>query len=136
MDQNIEVGVRCRPLSSKEIDRGCAPIIQMTPTNNPLKISYLIIVMHFSNSTQEMVYRDLGLPLLSQALDGFNGTIFAYGQTGSGKSHSMTGTESDRGIIPRLNNDLWSLTKEKLQTFKAGSDGNGGDFQFMITVSN
>ena len=38
-----------------------------------------------------------GMPVVSQALDGFNGTIFAYGQTGSGKSWSMIGAENNKG---------------------------------------
>ena len=37
------------------------------------------------------------MPVVSQALDGFNGTIFAYGQTGSGKSWSMIGAENNKG---------------------------------------
>ena len=33
-------------------------------------------------STQDMIYQDIGLPLLDRAFEGYNGTIFAYGQTG------------------------------------------------------
>ena len=29
------------------------------------------------------------------------GLIFAYGITGSGKTHTMTGTPSDSGLLPR-----------------------------------
>jgi hypothetical protein len=46
--------------------------------------------------------------VISEVLEGFNGTIFAYGQTGSGKTHTMFGPEGfvepdspERGIIPR-----------------------------------
>ena len=46
---------------------------------------------YFTDSKQEQVFEHLGQPLLVQAFEGFNGTIFAYGQTGSGKSFSMTG---------------------------------------------
>jgi hypothetical protein len=34
-------------------------------------------------TSQEKVYKDLGLYILKKALEGYNGTIFAYGQTGS-----------------------------------------------------
>ena len=44
-----------------------------------------------SNSTQEDIYREVGLPVLNNILDGFNGTIMAYGQTSSGKTHTMQG---------------------------------------------
>lgn len=44
------------------------------------------------DTQQEAVYKDLGVPILESALNGYNGTIFAYGQTGAGKTHSITGT--------------------------------------------
>ena len=44
-----------------------------------------------------IVIVSLGMPIVAQALDGFNGTIFAYGQTGSGKSWSMIGKEGNKG---------------------------------------
>lgn len=85
---------------------------------------------YFTETNQDDVYRDLGLPLLLQAVDGFNGTIFAYGQTGSGKSHSMMGTETDKGIVPRINDDLFKLTNERSQL----PSDQGGKVQFLITV--
>ena len=143
MDLNVKVGVRCRPLSSKEIERGCSCIVSMTDKTVQIKKTddelsqkdFTFDHCYFTDSTQDAVYRDLGFPLLSQAMEGFNGTIFAYGQTGAGKSHSMTGTSSDKGIVPRLNDDLWRLTQESLKTFRQSSDGATGDSQFMITVT-
>lgn len=44
-------------------------------------------------TTQDLVYGDLGKPMVTAAFDGFNGTVFAYGQTGSGKSWSMMGAQ-------------------------------------------
>ena len=44
----------------------------------------------------------------SPALDGYNACIFAYGQTGSGKSFSMMGSEENKGIIPRLCENLFA----------------------------
>jgi Tfp pilus assembly pilus retraction ATPase PilT len=43
------------------------------------------------NSTQEEVFEQVGLPVLQNILDGFNGCIMAYGQTSSGKTHTMQG---------------------------------------------
>lgn len=48
-------------------------------------------------------------PLVRSTLNGFNATIFAYGQTSSGKTHSILGTESDPGIIPRSTQDIFSI---------------------------
>lgn len=40
-------------------------------------------------------------------LQGYNACIFAYGQTGSGKSYTMMGTSDNKGIIPRLCDELF-----------------------------
>ena len=39
------------------------------------------------------VFKDLGVPVLQSAFDGYNTCVFAYGQTGSGKTYTMMGTE-------------------------------------------
>ena len=61
-----------------------------------------------TNSSQEDIYKEVGMPVLTNILDGFNGTIMAYGQTSSGKTHTMQGYDlNDRdakGIIPRIVN--------------------------------
>ena len=92
--------------------------------NTPSDISegahnYTFDHCYYTDSTQVQVYKDLGEPMLLKALDGFNGTLFAYGQTGSGKSFSMMGSyvdgdELNKGIIPRLNVDLWAKCQDKL----------------------
>ena len=74
--------------------------------------------------------------MVKQALDGFNCTLFAYGQTGSGKSHSMMGAGDLKGIIPRLNDDLWVKIANIMEGLeKKRSEGVGGVTKYMITVS-
>jgi len=51
---------------------------------------------------QDMVFTDLGQDVVKNAFDGYNVCVFAYGQTGSGKTYTMMGSESDRGLIPRI----------------------------------
>jgi kinesin family protein 6/9 len=41
-------------------------------------------------STQEDVFKKVGVAAVQNAIDGFNSTIFAYGQTGSGKTFTLT----------------------------------------------
>ena len=150
METNVKVAVRCRPLSRKEMDRGCTSIIKIndnsvhidTPPEDNSSTGKVARDFKFDhsydiNSTQEQVYVDLGGPVVAQALDGFNCTIFAYGQTGSGKSHSMMGYERDLGIIPRLNDDLWSRIfdlQAKASQPKA-STAIDGKTEYMVTVS-
>ena len=35
------------------------------------------------------VYNRVARPIVSNVLEGYNGTIFAYGQTGTGKTFTM-----------------------------------------------
>jgi len=65
-------------------------------------------------TSQEMVFEDLGIPVLQSAFEGYNTCIFAYGQTGSGKTYTMMGTEMAIGLIPRICEGLYSrMTKER-----------------------
>lgn len=53
---------------------------------------------------------------VKHAATGQNATIFAYGPTGSGKTHTMQGTHSDRGVIPRAVDALLShVEKERTE---------------------
>lgn len=54
-----------------------------------------------------MVYKNLAKPIISKALQGFNGTIFAYGQTSSGKTHTMVGNDEKPGIIVLAVRDIF-----------------------------
>jgi len=59
------------------------------------------------DTSQEQVYEETQA-LLQSALDGYNVCIFCYGQTGSGKTHTITGSKSAPGIIPRAISELFS----------------------------
>jgi hypothetical protein len=139
MDSNIKVAIRCRPMSSKETMRMCKCIVSM-PSSTTVHIEkaddelaetkdFTFDHCYYIDSTQEQVYQELGQPLLAQALDGFNGTIFAYGQTGSGKSFSMMGSDETQGIVPRLNDSIWTSLAE----LTAKAEAN---VKYMITVSH
>lgn len=56
------------------------------------------------STSQATVFKNIGMPAIQNALEGYNSTVFAYGQTGSGKTYTITGGPEryeDRGIIPR-----------------------------------
>lgn len=40
------------------------------------------------------------------------GTVFAYGQTNSGKTHTMQGSKSEPGVIPRAVHDLFQIIQQ------------------------
>jgi kinesin family protein 6/9 len=59
-------------------------------------------VLH--NASQESVFDECGRDIISNFIEGYNGTVLAYGQTGAGKTFTMTGTTANykqRGLIPR-----------------------------------
>eukprot|EP00659_Diplonema_papillatum_P016423 gene16423-25175_t len=74
---------------------------------------------------QETVYKQMALPAVDAALEGYHACIFAYGQTGSGKTYSMLGSVKDPGIAPRLVDHLY----ERLE--KANKKG----WAFEVTLS-
>ena len=55
----------------------------------------------FVESSQEEVFEISCRPIVDHVLDGFDGLILAYGPSGTGKSHTIIGTESDKGIYYR-----------------------------------
>ncbi len=83
---------------------------------------------------QEVVYKDLGESIVTNALAGFNCSLFAYGyvfnaphntnkclpfllseldvcrQTGSGKSYSMIGYAPNHGIVVKTCDNLFGAT--------------------------
>ncbi|CAO2833646.1 unnamed protein product [Amaranthus hypochondriacus] len=71
-----------------------------------------------SKSKQEDVFELVGVPLVKDALAGYNASILSYGQTGSGKTYTMWGPPSamvegqspstQQGIVPRIFKKLFS----------------------------
>jgi centromeric protein E len=75
------------------------------------------------SSTNASVYELLTKDIIHAAVEGFNGTAFAYGQTSSGKTFTMTGSETDPGIIRRSVRDVF----ERIHMIS--------DREFLIRVS-
>ncbi|KAK2499611.1 hypothetical protein MC885_004708 [Smutsia gigantea] len=71
-------------------------------------------VLH--DASQDLVYETVAKDLVSQALDGYNGTIMCYGQTGAGKTYTMTGETENykhRGIVPRALQQVFRMIEER-----------------------
>ncbi|KAF8759745.1 Kinesin protein [Rhizoctonia solani] len=61
----------------------------------------------FDQDAQQIdVFEGTTKKLLDGILDGFNATVFAYGATGCGKTHTISGTDTDPGIIYLTMNEL------------------------------
>ena len=117
---NVRVALRCRPLSKKELSEADVSVFRKEgetlakldmDVEGESEREFAFDFVYDDKSTQEEVFKDVGLPVVEAALDGFNSTVFAYGQTGSGKSWSMTGdakSDDDKGLIPRINEALFA----------------------------
>ncbi|XP_068838434.1 kinesin-like protein KIF9 isoform X2 [Capricornis sumatraensis] len=71
-------------------------------------------VLH--DASQDLVYETVAKDVVSQALNGFNGTIMCYGQTGAGKTYTMTGATENykhRGILPRALQQVFRMIEER-----------------------
>ncbi|XP_010078359.1 PREDICTED: kinesin-like protein KIF14, partial [Pterocles gutturalis] len=121
-NSKVIVAVRVRPFSNREKNENSLPVISMSgsetavrnpATNQVYSFSYDFSFWSFDEchpnfASQAMIYKTLAVPLLERAFEGYNACLFAYGQTGSGKSYTMMGFDEDRGIIPRLCEDLFT----------------------------
>ncbi|XP_012235666.2 kinesin-like protein KIF12 isoform X1 [Linepithema humile] len=102
-ENNINVVVRVRPLSNKEIKAGDEMAVQFpgdgqiycdavssSGDKKPKVFSYNVVFE--PNATQEDILQYTGIKnLIEMAVEGFSCTAFCYGQTGSGKTHTLTG---------------------------------------------
>ncbi|NWU88442.1 KIF14 protein, partial [Upupa epops] len=118
----VIVAVRVRPFSNREKNENSLPVISMSgsetavrnpATNQLYSFSYDFSFWSFDKyhpnfASQATIYKTLAVPLLERAFQGYNACVFAYGQTGSGKSYTMMGFDEDRGIIPRLCEDIFT----------------------------
>ncbi|NXP86591.1 KIF14 protein, partial [Passerina amoena] len=121
-NSKVIVAARVRPFSNREKTEDSFPVVSMSgsetivqnpSTNQVYSFSYDFSFWSFDKShpnfaSQATIYKTLALPLLERAFEGYNACLFAYGQTGSGKSYTMMGFDEDRGIIPRLCEDLFN----------------------------
>ncbi|XP_023183586.1 kinesin-like protein KIF16B [Xiphophorus maculatus] len=128
MSSVMKVAVRVRPLNKREKLLSSKVIIHMrgntTSIHKPLAgrgeklkdrgkmFSYdysfdSIDADSPTFSSQEKIFKNLGSDVLKAAFYGYNACVFAYGQTGSGKSYTMMGNKVDKGLIPRICEELF-----------------------------
>ncbi|XP_020290854.1 kinesin-like protein KIF13A isoform X1 [Pseudomyrmex gracilis] len=125
----IKVAVRVRPFNRRELELGTQCVVEMTgqqtilqhPTtmdkidrNKPKTFAFDHCFYSLDPSvdnfaSQDVVFDALGRDILDNAFQGYNACIFAYGQTGSGKSYTMMGSGDNKGIIPRLCDNLFDM---------------------------
>ncbi|OMO83693.1 hypothetical protein CCACVL1_11279 [Corchorus capsularis] len=134
-DPSVKVVVRIRPKNGqgKEVDRTVRKVSADSLSVGDRKFTFDSVID--SNSNQEDVFQLIGVPLVKNALAGYNTAILSYGQTGSGKTYTMWGPpsamvedsspRSDQGIVPRIFQMLFS----EIQREQENADGKQVNFQ-------
>ena len=104
-ETNIQVVLRCRRRSDREIQENSPIIVSTTgaksteltiqtsaPSNSLGLVSmsaprkYPFDAVFGPEADQAMIYQDVVSPMMDEILKGYNCTLFAYGQTGTGKT--------------------------------------------------
>ncbi|CEG78527.1 hypothetical protein RMATCC62417_13123 [Rhizopus microsporus] len=111
--ENIQVAVRCRPLTSSEQANYWTIGDSTIGSNDPrLKRQHEFRFDRvLYGSDNEALYSKSVENIINQAMEGYHATVFAYGQTASGKTYTMMGTESQPGVIPRSVDNVFKFIK-------------------------
>ncbi|XP_057970666.1 kinesin-like protein KIN-5B [Malania oleifera] len=118
---NVQVLLRCRPLSDEE-QRLNVPkaiscnehkkevIVLQSLANKQIDRVFAFDKVFGPKAQQRSIYDQAVAPIVNEVLEGFNCTVFAYGQTGTGKTYTMEGggmrgksgeLPAEAGVIPR-----------------------------------
>ncbi|KAI4984891.1 hypothetical protein ZWY2020_017521 [Hordeum vulgare] len=127
-ENNVQVVIRVRPLSSSEIsvqgEKRCVrqdSCQSITWTCHP-ESRFTFDLVADEHITQESLFKVAGVPMVENCMAGYNSCMFAYGQTGSGKTHTMLGdiengtrrNNENCGMTPRVFEHLFlRIQKEK-----------------------
>uniref|UniRef100_A0A5B7A4Y4 Kinesin motor domain-containing protein n=1 Tax=Davidia involucrata TaxID=16924 RepID=A0A5B7A4Y4_DAVIN len=129
---NVQVLVRCRPLSENEM-RLLTPVVitcnenrrevfaNQNIANKQIDRTFVFDKVFGPTSQQKDLYDQAVSPIVFEVLEGYNCTIFAYGQTGTGKTYTMEGGArkkngefpSDAGVIPRAVRQIFDILESQ-----------------------
>lgn len=85
-------------------------------------------------TTQKEVFVQVGLPLVEDLINGKSGLLFMYGITGSGKTHTMSGSTSNPGVLPRCLDVLFNSIQD-YQTERSVFKGNASNGYDLLSDS-
>jgi len=99
--------------------------------NKTESLQYEFCSVYNESSTQQTIFTECVYPMLQNAFEGQNISVFAYGPTGAGKTHTMLGVLSDPGIIPRTVQSLFKMISDEVNE----STTNQSKPQHTVTFS-
>ncbi|VVA20799.1 PREDICTED: kinesin [Prunus dulcis] len=133
---NVQVLVRCRPLSEDEMRVHTPVVISCHESrrevsaiqniaNKQIDRTFAFDKVFGPASQQKELYDQAVSPIVNEVLEGYNCTIFAYGQTGTGKTYTMEGGArkkngefpSDAGVIPRAVKQIFDILEAQVAEY-------------------
>ncbi|CAE6431867.1 unnamed protein product [Rhizoctonia solani] len=108
MSASVRIACRVRPFINSEARDDSVEVLDNSSLSvvNPIdagkRFRFNFTSVHGQDATQEQVFESDVRPLLASVFTGHTLTIFAYGVTSSGKTHTMQGSATQPGIIPRV----------------------------------
>lgn len=118
---NIQVIVRCRGRNPQEIASQSNTVVELDndvcSQENPYVTvqhdsilnskTFKVDQVYGNQANQQLIFKNIGNPLLQDFINGLNVSILAYGQTGTGKTYTMYGHESNDGLVPQILHELF-----------------------------
>ncbi|TDL18799.1 kinesin-domain-containing protein [Rickenella mellea] len=117
--QKIRIAARLRPRIAGEQEDdavdvrdedGSSCVTVAHPRDSGQRFKFRFSSCYGESSTQEELFRNDIQPMMDFVFGGMTVTVFAYGVTSSGKTHTMQGTKTDPGVIPRVVKSLFERT--------------------------
>ncbi|XP_060067910.1 kinesin-like protein KIF22-B [Ylistrum balloti] len=129
----VTVVVRVRPILKPD-DKNCVSCTAnsveiFNHRNINENIKYDFTTVYDMTVTQQKLFQECVKPKLLHALQGQNVSIFAYGPTGAGKTHTMLGSPSNPGVIPRVINGVFQKISEEKKACK------GDQWKYNVSFS-
>ena len=124
----IFVAVRIRPLNARELsdEDGKQPEVAVFRAMDGNKVvetpryqlpegaaapAWEADAVFGENDGNATVYSSAAQPVVRAVLRGVNGTVMAYGQTSSGKTHTMSGGDTDPGVMSLALRDIFDAVR-------------------------
>lgn len=128
MSQNITIAVRIRPSTQRE--QGTKMITSVSSNPPSLHLSStkglaakqyqfpLLYASYGPNGVKNaQIYKEIGVPIMSNIFEGYNSTLFAYGQTGSGKTYTIEGQDAELGLLQMCVKGVMDRKSEKVEVW-------------------
>ncbi|VAH89463.1 unnamed protein product [Triticum turgidum subsp. durum] len=118
-EANVQVVLRCRPLSAEEQKANVQSAVSCNDTKREVTVlnslfkqadkTFTFDKVFGPKSQQRAIYDHAVAPIVDDVLEGYNCTVFAFGQTGTGKTYTMEGEmmqqvgelPASAGVMPR-----------------------------------